>query len=130
MMILTADPNTVRLLLFLAVFTSQMSAYVHHRLQRVREAGSNQAERKRRARLLALLAALFRVRQTPDRSQEPCLICCAVAACLVLVPAPGAQQHTGTGAASPAFECYSGCKLTSASVPVSCLAGCYSNLFA
>lgn len=31
------------------------------RLQRIRDAGSNQAERKRRARLLALLAALIRV---------------------------------------------------------------------
>lgn len=39
----------------------QVPAYVIHRLPRVREAGSNQAERKRRARLLALLAALIRV---------------------------------------------------------------------
>lgn len=39
----------------------QVPAYVVHRLPRVREAGSNQAERKRRARLLALLAALIRV---------------------------------------------------------------------
>lgn len=41
---------------------AQVPAYVVQRLQRIREAGSNQAERKRRARLLALLAALIRVR--------------------------------------------------------------------
>lgn len=40
----------------------QVPAYVMHRLVRIKEAGSNQQERKRRARLLALLAALIRVR--------------------------------------------------------------------
>jgi hypothetical protein len=44
-----------------AMCALQVPAYVIHRLARVREAGSNQAERKRRARLLALLAALIRV---------------------------------------------------------------------
>lgn len=39
----------------------QVPGYVVQRLQRVRDAGSNQVERKRRARLLALLAALIRV---------------------------------------------------------------------
>lgn len=43
---------------------AQVPGYVVHRLQRVRDAGGNQAERKRRARLLALLAALIRVSNT------------------------------------------------------------------
>lgn len=53
-----------------AVCAVQVPAYVMHRLPRVREAGSNQAECKRRARLLALLAALIRVSGLAEASDN------------------------------------------------------------
>jgi hypothetical protein len=79
---------------------AQVPDYVVQRLQRVRDAGGNQAERKRRARLLALLAALIRVSTTTTSlplhstlrsiktAQDPCtamIFCQLIYTCAIQV---------------------------------------------